>query len=109
MNLILKLKMSLEETPSTIPKNFNLYKICYLKRHFSQFPYIVKNFEFMLKVSLQETSLALKSFPQFLIHIGFCGIVESVFSRDAFSINLIFFGILEGVSSRDTFHTFCIN
>ena len=32
-----KLKVSLQETPSTIPTNFNLYKRCYLKRHFPQF------------------------------------------------------------------------
>ena len=35
--MILKLKMSFEETLSTIPKNFNLYKRCHLKRHFPQF------------------------------------------------------------------------
>ena len=32
-----KLKVSLQETPSTIPTNFNLYKRCHLKRHFPQF------------------------------------------------------------------------
>ena len=37
VNLILKVKMSLEETPSTIPKNFNLYKRYHLKRHFPLF------------------------------------------------------------------------
>ena len=47
MNLILKVKMSLEETPSTIPKNFNLYKRCHLKRHFPQF----HKFQYILKVS----------------------------------------------------------
>ena len=57
----------------------------------------MKNFEFMLKVSLQETSLALKSFSQFLIHIGFCGIVKGVFSRDTFSIYIKICGIMENV------------
>ena len=39
--------MSIEETPSTIPKNFNLYKRCHLKRHFPQF----HKFQYILKVS----------------------------------------------------------
>ena len=73
-----------------------------MKRHFPQFRYIVKIFEFMLKVSLQETSLALKLFPQFLIYIGFCGIVESVSSNNIF-VEFFFFWIREGVSSRDIF------
>ena len=47
--MILKLKMSLEKTLSTIPKNFNLYKRCHLKRHFPQF----HKFQYILKVSLQ--------------------------------------------------------
>ena len=34
-----------------IPKNFNLYKRCYLKRHFPQF----HKFQYILKISLQET------------------------------------------------------
>ena len=51
MNLILKLKMSLKETPFTILKNFNLYKRCHLKRYFPQF----HKFQYMLKVSLEET------------------------------------------------------
>ena len=38
--------MPLKETPSTIPKNFNLYKKCHLKRHFPQFSYTLENFEF---------------------------------------------------------------
>ena len=52
MNLILKLKMSLEETSFTISKNFNLYKRCHLKRHFPQFhkfQYILKIVEMILK------------------------------------------------------------
>ena len=64
--MILKLKMSLEETPSTIPKNFNLYKRCHLKRHFLQF----HKFQYILKVSLEKT---LSTIPQNLICIKNCG------------------------------------
>ena len=46
--------MPLKETPSTIPKNFNLYKRCHLNRHFSQFHNSTK-FQYILKVSLEET------------------------------------------------------
>ena len=100
MNLILKLKMFLEETPSTIPKNFNLYKRCQrclLKRHLLEFQKI----RFILKVYLGKT---LYTIPQNPIYIKICGndfkgkdvsfqcmkIVESVSSRDTFSINPIF-------------------
>ena len=51
MNLILKLKMSLEETLFTIPTNFNLYKRCLFKKHLLQFQKI----GFILKVSLEKT------------------------------------------------------
>ena len=88
--------MSLEETPSTIPKNFNLYKMCQrwlLKRHLLEFQKI----RFILKVSLGKT---LYTIPQNPICIKICGndfkvkdvslqcmkIVESV----SFSINSIF-------------------
>ena len=40
-----------KETSCTIPKNFNLYKMCHLKRHFPQF----HKFQYILKVSLKET------------------------------------------------------
>ena len=89
-----------EETPSTIPKKWNYTKVVSWRDTFhnfkkiwvyaKQFLYTVENFKFMLKVSLQETSLVLKTFAQFLIHIKFYGIVESVFARDTFSINPVF-------------------
>ena len=58
--------MSLEKTHSTIPKNFNLYKRCQLKRHLLQFQKI----GFILKVSLKKT---LFTIPQNPICIKNCG------------------------------------
>ena len=89
--------MSLEETPSIIPKNFSLYKRCLLKRHLLEFQKI----RFILKMSFGKT---LSIIPQNPICIKNCGndfkgkdvslqcmkMVESVSSRDTFSINPIF-------------------
>ena len=61
--------MSLEETPSTIPKNFNLYKMCQrclFKRHLIEFQKI----RFILKVSLEKT---FSTIPQNPICIKNCG------------------------------------
>ena len=61
--------MSLEETHSTIPKNFNLYKMCQrclFKRHLLEFQKI----RFILKVSLEKT---LSTIPQNPICIKNCG------------------------------------
>ena len=58
--------MSLEETPSIIPKNFSLYKRCLLKRHLLEFQKI----RFILNVSLGKT---LYTIPQNPICIKNCG------------------------------------
>ena len=58
INLILKLKMSLEETP-TIPKNFNLYQRCLFKRHLLAFQKI----RFILNVSLGKTLYTIPQNP----------------------------------------------
>ena len=95
--------MSLEETPSTIPKNFNLYKMCqrwkYLfKRHLLQFQKI----RFILKVSIEKTLSTIPQNPICIknyendfkakdVSLQCMKIVESVFLRNTFSINPIFF------------------
>ena len=93
MNLILKLKMYLEETPSTIPKNFNLYKMCQnclFKRHLLEFQKII----FILKVSLEKT---LSTIPQSPICIKNYG--NDFKAKD---VSLQCMKIVESVSLRDT-------
>ena len=127
----------LEKTLSTIPQNPICIKNCgndfkakdvSLQHKFKIFHnrkfriYVEEMLWKILNLCWRETYLVLKSFPQFLIHIGFYGIVESVFSRDTFSIyqNLLncgkclfkwyllyklkFLRIVESVSSRDIFN-----
>ena len=108
MNLILKLKMSIEKTHSTIPKNFNLYKMCQrwrclFKRRLIKFQKI----RFILKVSLEKT---LSTIPQNPIYI--LKFVEMILKLKMsffsvwkhFQYKPNFFKIMEGVSSRDTFN-----
>ena len=72
INIAFRNPSNFEETPSTIPKKWNYTKVVSWRDTFhnfkkiwvyaKQFLYTVENFKFMLKVSLQETSLVLKSF-----------------------------------------------
>ena len=91
--------MSLEETPYTIPKNFNLYKMCQrwlLKRHLLEFQKI----RFILKVSLEKT---LSTIPKNPIFIKNC--------RNDFKVkdvSLQCMKIVESVSLRDTKETLSV-
>ena len=93
--------MSLKETPSTIPKTFNLYKMCQrwrcpVKRHLLEFQKI----RFILKVSLEKT---LSTIPKNPIFIKNC--------RNDFKVkdvSLQCMKIVESVSLRDTKETLSV-
>ena len=79
-----KLKVSLQETLSTILENWIYSQMCLLKRQFPQ----IHKIQYILKVSLEKTSSIIS---QILIYIT--------------SVSWIWFYI-EGVSWRYTFHNF---
>ena len=128
------LKVSLQKTPSTILKKLDLYWMCLLKRHLSQFhkiQYILKEtlftisqiliyiesvssrdifynsqkLGFILKVSFQDI---LSTISQILIYTTTCLLNLILYWRCLFKGHLLQFPknwiYIEDVSSRDIFH-----